>query len=175
MSNAAQVATGMVILLGIFFVESLGLTKVTHGRRWAWREVRPALLGFWVPAVALMEVAIVSYLAVPSAPVPRAAVIVASVGAEAGLLFLNVRSRRRGRERSAVAESFRLRVRQGFARASPGRRVALILVCLWAAAGIIGGLLTFVKHRASACSGQAICERISVGRWIICSIWRAGR
>lgn len=154
MSQAAENAVFYAALLLAYLAVAVSADRAIMGPRYGrgnyWRKRGPVLLGFWLPTMAVVCAAIFLYSLRPHKP--GWGWLSSAVGAAgwAGFLFLRqvvVRRSRRGRGDHPAPPSTRPQLWRDLSQAPRGRIIGLALVSLWALAGIIGVVFTFLAKR----------------------------
>lgn len=151
MTSLEQSAVFYLLVLGMFLAFAIASDRAIMGpivgARNYWRRRGPVIFGFWLPTVAILYLTVTAYALIRASSTGwAAAAIVVGTGCWATFLWLRGRimRRRHGTGPLGLRERCRL-VRDGVRLMPRGRLIVYAAICLWAIAGIVGSLITFLR------------------------------
>lgn len=144
MSNVEQIAIIELLALAMFLVFMVPYATAMYGptRR---KEAVAVVLNFWLPSAVITVAAIDAYFAIAQGSHLRWLAVVGGVAVWLGFLCArrNIHARQNvpGPGRPPNPKRLRATVRS----LSPGRLILFVVICVWAIAGIVGSLITFLR------------------------------
>lgn len=151
MTSLEQSAVFYLVVLGMFLAFAIASDRAIMapivGARNYWRRRGPAIFGFWLPTVAILDLTVMAYALIRASSTGwAAAAIVAGTGCWATFLWFRRRIMRRRHDARPLSLRERCRlVRDGVRRMPRSRLIVYAVICIWAIAGIVGSLITFLR------------------------------